>query len=79
MLITMQVQAGGRIDEQLRVTPEMSARCMKEIGYYQDKISKYELKVHLSAVQKIKVHHYKTELASWQDYCYGDAEDPDFR
>jgi len=77
--IQTHVYAGGTIQEQLRDTPEMSERCIKNIGYYQDKIAKYELRVHLNAGQKIKVHYYKSELESWQDYCYGNAEDPDFR
>lgn len=72
------VQAGGNIQEDLRETPEMSERCVASITYYQARISKYELKVHLSAGQKIKVHYYKSELASWQDYCYGDGNDPVF-
>ena len=79
MLLFGTAYAGGTIQSELRETPEMSARCIKNIGYYQDKISKYELRVHLNTGQKIKVHYYKSELASWQDYCYGNAEDPDFR
>jgi len=84
LMLSTQVQAGGElktgINQQLRESPEMDARCGQNINFYQEKITRYELSVHLSAGKKIVLHYYKTELQAWQDYCYGDSlEDPDFR
>lgn len=79
LMLIMSSASGQSIQEELRATPEMSEKCIQNISYFQDKIGDSELKVHLSTGQKIKVHYYKSELKSWQDYCYGDADDPDFQ
>lgn len=84
MLITMQAQGGGisnrnQIQEQLKATPQMSDRCIRNIDYYSKKITRYELKVHLNSYQEEVLKYYKTSRAAWEDYCYGDGKDPEFQ
>jgi len=78
MLFTAQALAGAVLNTQLRNTDEMSERCVSNINYYNEKLYKYSLKLHLNTGQKIKSHYYESELESWEDYCYGDGQDPVF-
>jgi hypothetical protein len=78
MLLSLAAIAQGVIEAELRDTPEMTERCLSNISYFESKVEKYESKSHLSAGQKIKIHYYKSELESWEDYCLGDSADPDF-
>lgn len=84
LLSTMQAQAGGvsnqiQIQQQLKATPEMDERCISNIDYYDKKITKYELKVHLNSYQKQVLKYYQSEKEAWNEYCNGFGDDPDFR
>jgi len=83
LLFISAAQAGGyknqSIQQELRSTPEMSARCNANINYFERKVFKYSTKVHIGTGEKIKLRYYRDELESWIDYCVNDAADPDFQ
>ena len=77
LFVTTQAFAGGQLQQQLKESPQMSEKCMTNISYYKSKIFDYELKVHLSVGQKIKLHYYRSELDAWEEYCSPGDDDPD--
>ena len=71
-----------QVQEQLKSSQGMQDRCEQNILYYEDKIRSYEAKYpnedDHNAYMRAKLDYYYDELESWDDYCNGIGNDPDF-
>jgi len=65
------------VQQKLKETPEMSARCEAKIERYSGLVAKYEAipADERSARSKLKLRLYTLELMNWKSYCLGDSED----
>ena len=60
------------IEQKLKATPAMTARCDAKIKYLQGQVNKYRNYIaagHSVAINKMKLGHFKAELENWKGYC----------